>query len=230
MAVQLYTWPTANGRKVHIMLEEVGLPYDVHPVDIYAGDQHEPAFERISPNRKIPIIIDSDPVTGQTMTVFESGAILLYLAERTGQFLPAAGAAHYEVVSWLFFQMSAVGPMLGQAFHWRRYSDAESLPAIRRYVEEAKRIYRVLETRLTCHPYVAGDAYSIADMAIYPWLESHEAQGIDMNDYPQVAAWRSRVSERPAVMRGMAVLRERRHEGGELTETQRAALFRPAQD
>lgn len=202
--ITLYTWGTPNGRKVSIMLEELALPYQVQPVDITHNEQFAPAFLAISPNNKIPALVDSDGPDGQPLALFESGAILIYLAEKTGKLLPADGAARYAVLQWLMFQMGGFGPMLGQAHHFLRFAP-EPLPyAQQRYRAEARRLYGVLEQQLAEQRFVAGD-YSIADIALFPWAARHEWQDIDLADFPQVQRWYHDVAARPAVQRGMAV-------------------------
>lgn len=204
--IEVYSWATPNGHKVHIMLEECGLAYRVHPVDIGAGEQFAPAFLAISPNNKIPAITDPDGPDGQPISLFESGAILLYLAGKTGRLLPAGTAAKYEVLQWLMFQMGSVGPMLGQAHHFRIYAP-EKLPyAIERYTNEARRLYGVLNKRLAHTTYVGGHDYSIADIAVFPWLRSWKNQGVEMADYPHLKGWFDEVARRPAVQRGVEVL------------------------
>lgn len=204
--IEVYSWPTPNGHKVHIMLEECGLPYRVHPVDIGAGAQFEPGFLAISPNNKIPAITDPDGPEGAPMSLFESGAILLYLAGKTGRFLPAGTAARYDVLQWLMFQMGGVGPMLGQAHHFRIYAPEKIPYAVDRYTNEAKRLYGVMDKRLAKSPYLGGPEYSIADIAVYPWLRSWKNQGIDWNDFPHLRAWFDEIGARPAVQRGCEVL------------------------
>jgi GSH-dependent disulfide-bond oxidoreductase len=204
--IEVYSWATPNGHKVHIMLEECGLPYRVHPVDIGAGQQFEPDFLAISPNNKIPAIVDSDGPDGQPMSLFESGAILLYLAGKTGRFLPASTRGRYEVMQWLMFQMGGVGPMLGQAHHFRIYAPEKIDYAVDRYTNEAKRLYGVMDKQLAKQKYIAGSEYSIADIAIFPWLRSWKNQGIDWNDYPHLKGWFDESSARPAVQRGVEVL------------------------
>jgi len=208
--IEVYSWPTPNGHKVHIMLEECGLPWRAHAIDIGAGDQFKPGFLAISPNNKIPAIVDPDGPDGQPISLFESGAILLYLAGKTGRFMPAGVRGKYEVLQWLMFQMGGVGPMLGQTHHFRIYAP-EKLPyAIDRYSNEAKRLYGVMDKQLAHNRHIAGDEYSIADMAIFPWLRSWQNQGIAWSDYPRLKAWFDTVAERPAVQRGVAVLADRR--------------------
>ena len=209
--IEVYSWPTPNGHKVHIMLEECGLPYRVIPVDIGAGDQFKPEFLRISPNNKIPALVDPDGPDGAPISLFESGAILLYLAGKTGRFLPADTRGKYEVLEWLMFQMGGVGPMLGQAHHFRIYAPEKIAYAIDRYTNEARRLYGVLERRLTASGgYLGGRHYSIADIATWPWVRSHANQGVDLADYPQVARWFETIGARPAVRRAITVLADRR--------------------
>ncbi len=212
--IDLYTWPTPNGHKVHIMLEETGLPYRVIPVDIGKGDQFEPEFLKISPNNKMPAIVDRDGPGGRPYAVFESGAILIYLAEKTGRFLPEPTAERYEVIQWLMFQMGGVGPMFGQAHHFRDYAPEKIDYAIARYTNEAGRLYRVLDNRLSECDYLAGD-YSIADMAVYPWALNPARKGQDEDDFPNLERWLQSVGARAAVERGMQVLAESRRKPGE---------------
>ena len=208
--IEVYSWATPNGHKVHVMLEECGLPYRVHAVDIGAGEQFDPAFLAISPNNKIPAIVDPDGPEGQPISLFESGAILLYLAGKTGKFLPEGVAAKYEVLQWLMFQMGGVGPMLGQTHHFRVYAPERIPYAIDRYTNEAKRLYGVMDKRLARSKYLGGPEYSIADIAVFPWLRSWKNQGIDWNDYPNLKGWFDEIAGRPAVKRGVEVLAERR--------------------
>jgi GST-like protein len=202
--IELYYWPTPNGWKISIFLEEVGLPYNVVPVDITAGDQFEEEFLEISPNNKMPAIVDPEGPGGEPISLFESGAILIYLAEKTDMFFPAAPRERYLVLQWLMFQMGSVGPMLGQAHHFRKYANEEIPYAVTRYTDEAARLYGVMDWRLSEAEYFAGE-YSIADIAIYPWLVQHEDQGQKMEDYPNIERWFERVGSRPAVRRGMEV-------------------------
>lgn len=207
--IDVYTWPTPNGQKIHIMLEECALPYTVHAIDIGAGDQFKPGFLKISPNNKIPAIVDSDGPDGEPMSLFESGAILLYLAAKTGRFLPQDVRGRYDVLQWLMFQMGGLGPMLGQAHHFRIYAPEKIEYGINRYSNEAKRLYGVMDTKLGKTEYIAGD-YSIADIAIFPWTRSHANQGIDLADYPNVKRWYEAIDARPAVQRGVKILADRR--------------------
>ena len=209
--IDLYTWPTPNGHKIHIMLEECRLPYAVHPIDIGAGDQFAPEFLAMSPSNKMPAIVDSDGPDGRPISLFESGAILVYLAGKTGRFMPRSARGKYEVLQWLMWQMAGLGPMLGQAHHFRIYAP-EKLPyAIDRYTREANRLYGVLDRQLEkTGAFVAGRQYTIADMAIFPWTRSHANQGVDLAEYPQVRRWFDAIAARPAVQRGVQVLAERR--------------------
>ena len=210
--IDLYTWPTPNGYKVSIMLEEVGLPYNVIPIDIQAGDQFDPEYLKLNPNNKMPTIVDNEGPEGDPYPVFESGAILLYLAEKTGRFMPSDMAGRFRVIQWLMFQMAGVGPMLGQAHHFRAYAPEKIPYAIERYTKEGGRLYGVINQRLGDVEYMAGD-YSIADMAIFPWIRSHERQGQDLNDFPNLKRWFDAIDERPAVQRGLEVLADRRATG-----------------
>ena len=208
--IDVYTWPTPNGHKVHIMLEECGLPYRALPINIGKGDQFQPDFLKISPNNKIPAIIDPEGPDGEPISVFESGAILLYLAEKTGRFMPASVRGRYDVLQWLMFQMGGVGPMLGQAHHFRVYAPEKVPYAVDRYTNEARRLYGVMDRQLQSHAYIAGNEYTIADIAIFPWLRSWQNQGIDWADFPTLKAWFDRIGERPAVQRGVKVLADLR--------------------
>jgi len=201
--IDLYTWTTPNGRKVSILLKELGLDYEVHPVDITAGAQHDPEFLKISPNNRIPAIVDREA----GLSLMESGAIMLYLAERTGRFLPT-GQARWRTVEWLMWQMGGLGPMLGQTHHFVKYNKGKAPYAEERYAGEARRLYGVLDRQLTGRDYVAGDGrgqYSIADMASWPWISRFEWQEIDLGDFPAVRDWYLRIAERPAVQRGYQV-------------------------
>jgi GST-like protein len=221
--IEVYSWATPNGHKVHIMLEECGLPYRVIPVDIGSGEQFDSSFLAISPNNKIPAIVDPDGPDGQPISLFESGAILLYLAAKAGRFMPATTRAKYEVLQWLMFQMGGVGPMLGQAHHFRMYAPEKIPYAIERYTNEARRLYGVMNTRLGRSRYIGGADYSIADIAIFPWLRSWKNQGIDWNDHPHLKGWFDEIAARPAVMRGVEVLASQRRP---LTDDKaREALF-----
>jgi GST-like protein len=204
--IDVYSWATPNGHKIHIMLEETGLDYRVHPIDIGAGDQFKPEFLAISPNNKIPAIVDSDGLGGKSLSLFESGAILVYLAEKTGQFLPVDPAGRYATLQWLMFQMGGLGPMLGQTHHFRIYAPQQIDYAVNRYTNEAKRLYGVMDTQLGKSAYLAGNEYTIADIAAFPWTRSWQNQGIDLSDYPNVKRWHEAIAARPAVQRGVDVL------------------------
>jgi GST-like protein len=208
--IEVYSWATPNGHKVHIMLEECGLPYRVIPVDIGAGDQFEPEFLEISPNNKIPAIVDPHGPDGKRFPMFESGAILMYLAAKAGRFLPDGIADRYRVLQWLMFQVGHIGPLLGQAHHFRIYAPEKVPYAIERYTNEANRLYAVLDRQLGRSKYVAGNDYTIADIAMFPWLRSWKNQGIDWNDFPQLKGWFDEIAARPAVQRGVQVLADRR--------------------
>ena len=198
--ITLHTWATPNGRKVSIKLEECDLPYVVRKIDITRGEQFDPAFVAVNPNAKIPAIEDDEG----PLTIFESGAILIYLAEKTGRFLPPAGALRYHALQWLMFQMGGVGPMFGQTHHFLRFAPEPVPYAIERYRKETRRLYGVLDARLAAAEYLAGD-YSVADIATYPWVARHEWQEIDLTDFSNVRRWYEVVGARPAVRRGMAV-------------------------
>lgn len=211
--IELYSWPTPNGHKIHIMLEETGLAYNVHPIDIGAGDQFAPEFLQISPNNKIPAIVDSDGPDGEPISVFDSGAILIYLAEKTGQLIPGTSRDRYVTLQWLMYQLGDLGPMLGQAHHFLGYAPEKIPYAMDRYRNEANRLYGVMDRRLGASRYFAGEEYTIADIAIYPWLRSHEKQNVDITQYPQVDRWYQEISARRAVQRGVEVLAEHRQSG-----------------
>ncbi|MGH7771358.1 MAG: glutathione S-transferase family protein [Candidatus Binatia bacterium] len=201
--IDLYTWKTPNGRKASVMLEEVGLPYEVHPIDISKGEQFKPEFLSISPNNKIPAIVDREGPEGKPYSLFESGAILMYLAEKTGKLMPRELRSRYEVIKWLMFQMGGVGPMFGQTHHFMRSS--EKIPyAIERFHKETKRLYGVMEKRLGEREFLAGD-YSIGDIAAYPWVARYEWHSVRLEEFPNVKRWFDTISSRPAVQRGMVV-------------------------
>ena len=208
--IEVYSWATPNGHKVHIMLEECGLPYRVIPIDIGAGEQFAPDFLAISPNNKIPAIVDPEGPDGRPISLFESGAILFYLASKTGRFLPEDLRLRWSVMQWVMFQMGHIGPMLGQAHHFRNVAPEKSPYAIERFTAEANRLYRVLDTRLATNDYVAGSEYTIADIAVWPWLRAPQNQGVSIDDYPNVKAWFEAIGNRPAVQRGVQVLSDRR--------------------
>ena len=204
--IDVYTWPTPNGHKVHIMLEETGLEYRVHPINIRNGDQFQPAFLRISPNHRIPAIIDRKGPNGKELSLFESGAILIYLASKSGKLLPVDMAERWATVQWLMWQMGGMGPMMGQANHFRRYAKEQLPYAVERYTNEANRLTNVLDKRLAESAYAACDEYTIADIAIFPWLRGADARGVNIEEYPNVKRWFDKISARPAVQRGVKVL------------------------
>lgn len=208
--IDVYSWPTPNGHKVHIMLEECGLPYRAIPVDIGAGDQFKADFLAISPNNKIPAIVDADGPDGKPIALFESGAILIYLAGKTGLFLGKTDREKYEALQWLMFQMGSVGPMLGQAHHFRIYAPEKIAYAVDRYTNETKRIYGVIDKQLEKTTYLAGEEYGIADIATFPWTRSFANQGVDWAEFPNAKRWFDAISQRPAVQRGVQVLADLR--------------------
>jgi GST-like protein len=208
--IEVFSWATPNGHKVHIMLEECGLPYRAIPINIGSGDQFKPEFLAISPNNKIPALTDPEGPDGQPISLFESGAILLYLAAKTGKFLPQTDREKYEVLQWLMFQMGGVGPMLGQNHHFRLYAPEKLDYAINRYTNEAKRLYGVIDRQLAKTKYLAGAEYSIADIATFPWLRNWQNQGIVLADYPHLKKWFDEIAARPAVQRGVQVLADLR--------------------
>lgn len=199
--IDLYTWTTPNGRKISILLEELNLPYTAIPINITKGEQHAPNFLQISPNNRIPAIVDNDYNNSQGLALMESGAIMLYLADKAGALMPKSGENHWRAMEWLMWQMGGLGPMLGQTHHFVKYNKGKSEYAEKRYFEEAQRLYKVLNTRLTDNEYLAGD-YSIADIACWPWISRFEWQNIDLNDYPMVKQWYVKIAQRPAVQKG----------------------------
>jgi GSH-dependent disulfide-bond oxidoreductase len=200
--IELYTWSTPNGRKVSVMLEECGLPYSVHPVNIGKDEQFKPAFLAISPNNRIPAIVDTQGPGGKPMSLFESGAILIYLADKTGKFFPSQNK--YEVLQWLMWQMGGVGPMFGQAHHFMRAKKDEIPYGSERYGNEAKRLYGVANRHLEKNEFFSKE-YSIADIAIFPWVARHEWHRVDLAEFPHVKRWYDAIGKRPAVVKGMAV-------------------------
>lgn len=203
--IELYYWTTPNGHKITIFLEEAGLPYRIHPVNIGAGDQFKPDFLKIAPNNRIPAILDTEPAGGGApLPLFESGAILQYLAEKTGRFLPADPRGRAETMQWLFWQMAGLGPMAGQNHHFSQYAPEKIPYAITRYVNETNRLYGVLNRRLADREFVAGD-YSIADMACYPWIRPYKIQGQELEDFPHLKRWFDAISARPAVEKAYAL-------------------------
>ena len=222
--LDLYYWPTPNGWKISIMLEECGLPYNVVPVNISKGDQFKPEFLAISPNNRMPAIVDRDGPGGKPISIFESGAILQYLGRKTGKFYPADERGRVEVDQWLFWQVGGLGPMAGQAHHFRIYAPEPIEYAVNRYTNECNRLYGVMNTRLADRPYLAGD-YSIADMACVGWAKLWHRQGQDIEDFPHFKRWLNAVLARPAVERGMAVLAEERKQPIVTDEKTRELLF-----
>jgi GST-like protein len=211
--IDLHYWPTPNGWKVSIALEEMALPYRVKPVNIGRGEQFAPDFLAIGPNGRMPAIVDDEPAGGGApLATFESGAILVYLAEKSGRFLPSDVHGRSDVLSWLFWQMGGLGPMLGQHGHFRLYAPEKIPYAIERYERETRRLYGVLERRLAGREHICGD-YSIADMACWPWLVTHKAQGIDLAEFPEIARWYAALKQRPALRRGYDLGRELRGKG-----------------
>ncbi|HEX2829320.1 MAG TPA: glutathione binding-like protein [Burkholderiales bacterium] len=204
--IDVYSWPTPNGHKVHIMLEETGLEYRVYPINIREGDQFKPSFLAISPNNRIPAIVDSEGPGGKPLSLMETGAILLYLASKSGRFLPIDMAERWTCVQWLMWQMGGLGPMMGQANHFRRYAHDKIEYAIDRYTNECNRLTNVLDKRLAETEYLAGDEYSIADMACFPWMRGADARGVNIEEYPNAKRWFDAIDARPAVQRGVKVL------------------------
>ncbi len=209
--IDLHYWPTPNGWKISIALEEMGLPYRVEPVNIGRGEQFAPEFLALSPNGRMPAIVDDEPAGGGgPLAIFESGAILVYLAEKVGRFLPADVRGRSDVLQWLFWQVGGLGPMLGQHGHFRLYAPDQIPYAIERYDRETRRLYGVLERRLEAREHICGD-YSIADMACWPWVLTHKAQGIDLAEFPNVARWYDALKQRPALRRGYDLGRKERY-------------------
>jgi GSH-dependent disulfide-bond oxidoreductase len=203
--IELYTWNTPNGRKISMMLEEVGLPYTVHPVDIRKNEQFTPAFIAINPNGKIPAIVDTDGPGGKPLSIFESGAILIYLGEKSGKLYPQDPRQRMDVLQWLMFQMGGVGPMFGQNHHFRRAAPEKIAYGIERYGKETERLYGVLDARLKTEPYLAAGQYTIADIATYPWVSRHDWQEVKLEKFPNVKRWFDDISKRPATVKGMAI-------------------------
>ncbi|WP_149087045.1 glutathione S-transferase family protein [Pseudomonas prosekii] len=218
-ALDYYYWPTPNGQKVAIFLEESGRPYTAHPVNISKGEQFSPEYTRLSPNQRIPAIVDNEV----GVSVFESGAILLYLAQRRGQFFPRDSKGAASVLQWLFWQAASLGPILGQAVFFLNYASEHVPLAVERFSKETERLYKVMEQQLSHHPFIAGE-YSIADMAIYPWLLQHEKQGMKLETYPHIAAWLAKITARPAVIRAYAKGEEIRPSGQ--TDQDRKKLYK----
>jgi GST-like protein len=204
--IDVHTWPTPNGHKIHIALEEMGLPYRIHGVNIRQGEQFKPEFLTISPNNRIPAIVDNEGPDGKPISIFESGAILLYLASKSGKLLPADPRARWSCTEWLMWQMGGLGPMMGQANHFRRYSKEKIEYAIGRYTQEANRLTQVLDKRLGEARYTAGKEYSISDIASFPWLRGADARGVILDEYPNVKRWFDEINARPAVQRALKTL------------------------
>jgi GST-like protein len=223
--IDLYTWPTPNGHKIHIMLEETGLEYRVHPIDIGAGEQFKPEFLAISPNNKIPAMVDQRGPGGKPLALAESGAMLFYLASKTNKFLPSDVRERWEVMQWVMFQMGHIGPMLGQAHHFLQYAPEKIEYAMNRYRNEANRLYGVVDRRLEENEWIAGGEYSIADMSIMPWLRFPGRQGVDIDDYPNLKNWRDRIAARPAVKKALEVLADRRRTTPSFSKEQAEVLF-----
>lgn len=225
--IDLYYWTTPNGHKITMFLEEAGLPYRVIPIDIGKGEQFKPDFLAISPNNRIPAIVDTKPAKGgKPISLFESGAILLYLAEKTGKFISSDLTGRAEVLQWLFWQMGGLGPMAGQNHHFRNYSNEKITYAIERYTKETNRLYGVLNKRLADRPFVAGDDYSIADMASYPWTVSHDRQGQDLNDFPHLKRWFETIRARPATIAAYDLVKTVNPTAGKpMTEEEKKILF-----
>lgn len=224
--IDLYYWPTPNGHKITLFLEETGLPYRIVPVDIGRGDQFKPDFLKIAPNNRMPAIVDHEPADGGgPLSLFESGAILLYLAEKTRRFIPTDLRGRVEVLQWLFWQMGGLGPMAGQNHHFAHYAP-EKLPyAIARYVNETNRLYGVLDQRLADRPFVAGEDYSIADMASYPWIVPYENQGQNLDDFPNLKRWFHAIKERPATVRAYEIGEQYRSRDATVDEDAKKVLF-----
>ena len=222
--IDLFYWPTPNGWKITILFEELELDYNIIPVNIIEGDQFAPDFLKIAPNNRMPAIVDPDGADGEPISIFESGAILLHYAEKHQKFVPVDERERIDVLQWLFFQMGNVGPMLGQCHHFRNYAAEKLEYAIDRYTREATRLYRVVDRRLNDRDYVAGD-YSIADMALFPWMRVWKNQGQTLEDFPHLAKWIDRMYQRPAVRRGLDVMKDEQAKKREFTEDQRSIML-----
>ena len=225
--IDLYYWPTPNGHKVTMLLEETGLDHDIKPINIGKGEQFDPAFLKIAPNNRMPAIVDHQPADGgEPLSLFESGAILLYLAEKTGKFIPADIRGRSEVLQWLFWQMGGLGPMAGQNHHFVTYAPERIPYAMDRYVNETNRLYGVLDRRLADRAFVAGDDYTIADMASYPWIVPHERQQQKLSDFPHLERWFRAIEERPATVRAYEIAdRYRKPDEQTVNEESRSILF-----
>ena len=225
--IDFYALTSPNVQKIYIMLEEVGLPYKEYFIDVWQGDQYRPEFVKISPNSKIPAIVDHDGPAGGPYSVFESGAILLYLAEKTGKFLPTDPTGRYDAIQWLMFQAAGVGPLFGQLAHFSFFApeDLDNSYALARYQTEVKRLYEVMELRLAVTPYLAGDEYTVADIATFPWTRFHDAQGVRWEDNPNLAHWFSSISERPGVKSALSKIAGIQSNRENATDEQRDRLF-----
>lgn len=224
--IDLYFWPTPNGLKVTLLLEELEVPYTVHPINITKGDQFKPDFLALSPNNRMPAIVDTEPADGGApLSVFESGAILMYLAEKHGRFVLSDLRGRVRVSEWLFWQMGGLGPMAGQAHHFRQYAPEQVPYAIERYTNEVNRLYGVMNTRLAAEPYLAGAEYTIADMAAWPWVVPHERQGQSLEDFPHLKQWFEDIAARPAVERGRRVGEAWRKDNSVTSDSARGVLF-----
>jgi GST-like protein len=223
--IEVHYWPTPNGHKITIMLEECALPYEIKPVNIGRGDQFKPEFLAISPNNKIPAMVDQRGPGGKPFALAESGAMLFYLASKTGKFLPADVRERWEVMQWVMFQMGHIGPMLGQAHHFLQYAPEKIEYAMNRYRNEANRLYGVVEKRLEDNEWLAAGEYTIADMSIMPWLRFPERQGVSIEDYPNLKNWRDRIAARPAVKKALEVLADRRRATPSFSKEQAEVLF-----
>lgn len=223
--IDVYSWPTPNGHKVHILLEEIGCKYRVIPVNIRKGEQFSAEFRAINPNCKVPAIVDHDGPDGRPITVFESGAILMYLAEKHGLFMPADTRGRFGVVEWLMFQMASVGPMLGQALHFHNYTPEPIAYGIERYTREAERIFCVLDERLSKSDYLASNDYTIADMAVFPWVTFYKRLGVAPENLTHFMRWLAAIKARPATKRGLDVLKEHRLQPEQLEATAKELLF-----
>jgi len=217
--IDLYSWPTPNGIKLHITIEELGIQYIMHPVNIGKGEQFEPEFLKISPNNKIPALVDQDGPGGKPYAVFETGAMMMYLAEKAGKLMPSDIAGRYEVIQWLMFQMGGVGPMFGQYSHFTTYAPDTFDYSVDRYTKECLRLYGVMDRRLADKPYLAGDDYSIADIACYSWVYAYERRGFDISDNKNVLRWIEEIGARPAVQKGCDMLQDMRPDGPPSAET-----------
>ena len=222
--IDLYSWPTPNGHKIHIMLEETGLEYNVHPINIGMGEQFNGDFLKISPNNRIPAMVDQDGPENKSISIFESGAMLIYLAEKVNKFLSSNAQSRYLTIQWLMWQMGGVGPMFGQSNHFSHYAPEKIAYAIDRYNNECLRLYNVMDKRLNEADYLAGD-YSIADIATFPWARGFERRGVEISEFPNVERWLNKISERPAVKRGVQILVNLREENKAFTDEEREILF-----